>query len=78
MPPAAINILFIGNSFTQRNDLPGMLAKMAAERKASILHQLIASVELRCERTGMPAGRRRQSPATVMITWCCKSKALYR
>ena len=25
-----IKILFIGNSFTQRNDLPGLLAELAA------------------------------------------------
>jgi hypothetical protein len=40
MPPAAIKILFIGNSFTQRNDLPGLLAEMAAERKACVRHEL--------------------------------------
>jgi hypothetical protein len=43
MPLAAINILFIGNSFTQRNDLPGLLAEMAAERKAGIRHELISA-----------------------------------
>jgi hypothetical protein len=42
MPPAPINILFIGNSFTQRNDLPGLLAEMAVERKACIRHELIS------------------------------------
>jgi hypothetical protein len=39
----AINVLFIGNSFTQRNDLPGMIAVMAAEREVSIEHQLISA-----------------------------------
>ena len=28
----ALSILFIGNSFTQRNDLPGLLAELAAAR----------------------------------------------
>jgi hypothetical protein len=42
MPPAAFNILFIGNSFTRRNDLPGLLAEMAAERKVRIRHELIS------------------------------------
>ena len=42
MPTAAINILFIGNSFTQRNDLPGLLVGMAAERKVRIQHKLIS------------------------------------
>src|SRR3954463_2705345 len=39
----SIDILFIGNSFTQRNDLPGMLAEMAAERNVLIQHQLISA-----------------------------------
>ena len=42
MPPTAIDILFIGNSFTQRNDLPGLLVGMAAERKVRIQHKLIS------------------------------------
>ena len=36
-----VNILFVGNSFTQRNDLPGLLAEMAAERDVSVQHKLI-------------------------------------
>ena len=40
---AAINILFIGNSFTQRNDLPGLLAEMAAEREVRVQHKLISA-----------------------------------
>src|SRR3954470_12311479 len=36
-------ILFIGNSFTQRNDLPGMLAAMAAERDVQVQHKLISA-----------------------------------
>ena len=38
-----VNILFIGNSFTQRNDLPGLLAVMAAEREVRIRHELISA-----------------------------------
>ena len=43
MPAAALNILFIGNSFTQRNDLPGLLAAMAQERGVRIRHNLISA-----------------------------------
>src|SRR3954463_15238179 len=43
MPSAAIDILFIGNSFTQRNDLPGLLAAMAAERGLSVRHKLVST-----------------------------------
>jgi hypothetical protein len=39
--PAATRILFIGNSFTQRNDLPGLIASMAAERDVRMQHELI-------------------------------------
>lgn len=38
-----IKILFIGNSFTQRNDLPGLLSSLAAGRNLSIQHELISS-----------------------------------
>jgi len=43
MPKAPINILFIGNSFTQRNDLPSLLAAMAAERGVSIRQNLVSA-----------------------------------
>jgi hypothetical protein len=56
MPKAPINILFIGNSFTQRNDLPGLLAAMAGERGISIRHNLI-SVAGSSLRTHWNAGR---------------------
>jgi hypothetical protein len=38
-----VTILFIGNSFTQRNDLPGLMAAMAAEREVSIQKELISA-----------------------------------
>jgi hypothetical protein len=38
-----IKILFIGNSFTQRNDLPGLLASLAAGRGLAIQNELISS-----------------------------------
>ena len=41
--PLSFNILFVGNSFTQRNDLPGMLAAMAAERGIAVAHELISA-----------------------------------
>ncbi|MGD9720154.1 MAG: hypothetical protein AB7O59_08025 [Pirellulales bacterium] len=40
--PQAIDILFIGNSFTQRNNLPGLLAELAAARDVSVDYELIS------------------------------------
>src|SRR6478609_10741145 len=42
MPATTIKILFIGNSFTQRNDLPGLLAELAAARNLCIRHKLLS------------------------------------
>jgi hypothetical protein len=39
----AIRVLFIGNSFTQRNNLPGLIAEMAAERGLHVEHELISA-----------------------------------
>lgn len=39
----ATKILFIGNSFTQRSDLPGLIAAMAAEREMEVKHELISA-----------------------------------
>src|SRR4051812_14283446 len=36
------NMLFIGNSFTQRNNVPGLLAELAAGRGLCIKHELIS------------------------------------
>ncbi len=36
-----MRVLFVGNSFTARNDLPGMLARMAAARGHVLQHDLI-------------------------------------
>ena len=38
-----IKILFIGNSFTQRNNLPTLVAEMAASRDMSVTHDLISA-----------------------------------
>jgi hypothetical protein len=38
-----MNVLFIGNSFTARNDLPGLIAKLAAARGKSMQHRLISA-----------------------------------
>ena len=35
------NVLFIGNSFTARNDLPGLIAQLAAARGKRLEHRLI-------------------------------------
>jgi hypothetical protein len=40
--PPSIDMLFIGNSFTQRNNVPGLLAEMAATRGLSVKHELIS------------------------------------
>jgi hypothetical protein len=37
------SILFIGNSFTQRNNLPKLIADMAAERAITVKHELISA-----------------------------------
>ncbi len=36
-----LNVLFIGNSFTARNNLPGLIARLAAARGRKLEHQLI-------------------------------------
>jgi hypothetical protein len=38
-----MNILFIGNSFTQRNNLPGLIARMAEARGHELTHTLISA-----------------------------------
>jgi hypothetical protein len=38
-----MRILFVGNSFTARNNLPGLIASLAAERGISIEHKLISA-----------------------------------
>jgi hypothetical protein len=63
MPPKTIDILFIGNSFTQRNDLPGLVTEMAIERKVRIRHELI-SVGGASLRTHRNAGRAAKAIAT--------------
>lgn len=41
-PARSIEMLFIGNSFTQRNNLPGLLAEMAGARNVSLEYDLIS------------------------------------
>jgi hypothetical protein len=38
-----VRILFVGNSFTARNNLPGLLAGMAEARGTSVEHRLISA-----------------------------------
>jgi hypothetical protein len=40
---ASLKVLFIGNSFTARNDLPGLIAKLAAARGKTLEHRLISA-----------------------------------
>ncbi len=40
--PHSNNMLFIGNSFTQRNNVPGLLAEMAAARDLCVQRELIS------------------------------------
>src|SRR5688572_3541686 len=40
--PHSIKLLFIGNSFTQRNNLPGLLAELAAARSLTVKYELIS------------------------------------
>ena len=41
--PTNLNVLFIGNSFTARNDLPGMIAQLAAAHGRKFEHKLISA-----------------------------------
>jgi hypothetical protein len=38
----SLNVLFIGNSFTARNDLPGLIARLAEASGRHLQHQLIS------------------------------------
>ena len=40
--PTRLNVLFIGNSFTARNDVPGMVARLAAGNGLHLEHRLIS------------------------------------
>ena len=42
MKAKAVKMLFIGNSFTQRNNVPGLLAELAAARSMTVDHDLIS------------------------------------
>ena len=42
-PLHSLKILFIGNSFTQRNNLPGLIAEIAAARNFRVNHELISA-----------------------------------
>src|SRR5687767_11766517 len=57
------SILFIGNSFTQRNNLPGLLAELAAERDVGVRHELISAGGASL-RTHWNAGQAPQAIAT--------------
>src|SRR6266436_6710324 len=37
-----VRVLFIGNSFTARNDLPGLIAQLAIARGVAIKHELLS------------------------------------
>ena len=57
--PKEVKILFIGNSFTQRNNLPALLAAIAAERSLRINSELISvgGASLRTHWNAGKAGR---------------------
>ena len=40
---APVRVLFIGNSFTARNDLPGLIAQLTAARGKRLQHRLISA-----------------------------------
>src|SRR5262245_57291975 len=62
-PARSTSILLIGNSFTQRNNLPGLLAELAAARDMSVQHELI-SVGGASLRTHWNAGRAAKAIST--------------
>jgi hypothetical protein len=39
----ALDVLFVGNSFTARNDVPGLIARLAAVRGKTLGHRLISA-----------------------------------
>src|SRR5205823_11596209 len=39
---SSLNVLFIGNSFTARNDVPGLIEKLAAARELQLKHRLLS------------------------------------
>ncbi len=41
LPAKSLKVLFIGNSFTARNDVPGLIAQLAEARGRRLQHQLI-------------------------------------
>ena len=41
--PASLNVLFIGNSFTARNDVPALLANLAVAHGKQLQYQLISA-----------------------------------
>ena len=57
---AAVKVLFIGNSFTARNDLPGLIAQLAAARDKNLEHRLISTGGASL-RTHWNAGEARQA-----------------
>jgi hypothetical protein len=40
---AALKVLFVGNNFTARNDLPALIARLAAVRGKALEHRLIST-----------------------------------
>jgi len=42
-PSTKIKMLFIGNSFTQRNNVPALLAELAVARALNVSHELISA-----------------------------------
>src|SRR5262249_24137193 len=61
--PESVSMLFIGNSFTQRNNLPALLAELASARGLFIQHELISAGGASLRRH-WNAGRAAQAIAT--------------
>jgi len=59
----SIHVLFVGNSFTQRNNLPGLIAEMAAARGLRMTYGLISAGGASL-RTHWNAGRASEAIAT--------------
>ena len=66
-----MKVLFIGNSFTARNDLPGLIARMAESRGARLEHELVsaggASLRAHWNRGDAVAAMRRMRPDRVVL-----------
>jgi hypothetical protein len=70
-------ILFVGNSFTARNDLPDLIAQLASARGVKIEHALL-SIGGASLRTHWNKGEARTAiERGKLIAWCSRSRVRF-